>query len=68
MKYYKYMQCLRKTVVEPLCTRRSVAGVGTGPLCLIVLVHKGSEMQIRNFCALSTQPIGPFHIVCSLGL
>ena len=57
------MQYLRKTVLEPLCTRRSVTGVGTGSLCLIVLVHKGSEMQIRNHYTLSTQPIGPFHLV-----
>ena len=62
------MQYLRKTVLEPFCTHRSVTGVGTEPLCLIVLMHKGSKRQIRNLCALSTQPIGPFHLVCSSGL
>ena len=61
------MQYLRKTVSEPLCTRRSVAGVGTEPLCLIVIMHKRSKTQISNLCALSTQPIWPFHLVCSSG-
>jgi len=53
MKYYKYMQCLRKTVLEPLCTRRSVAGVGTGPLCLIVLMYKGSVSK-EPLCTVNT--------------